>query len=84
MRPMPRRPPELPNPIRGSQPSTSNTPPHLASATEKNEISHFVTTKTKAKNERNDPNSSPRKLERKAYKDYNNSINFFHIYQLIS
>ena len=36
-----------------------------------------MTTKTKAKNERNDPNSSPRKLERKAYKDYNNSIIFF-------
>ena len=43
MNPMPRQPPELPNPTRGSQPSKSNTPPSLASATDKGKIAHFAT-----------------------------------------
>ena len=42
MTPIPRQPPELPNPIRGSQPSKSNTPPNLASATDKGKIGQFA------------------------------------------
>ena len=40
---VPRKPPDLPNPIRDSQPSISNTPPRLTSATDKGKIGHFVT-----------------------------------------
>ena len=47
--PMPRQPPELPNPIRYSQPSNSNTPPNLTNATDKGKIDHFAT-KVKEKN----------------------------------
>ena len=65
MLPMPRQPPELPNPIRDSQPSNSYTPPKLTSATDKGRIG----TKVKKKCKRNDPNSSLGKLERKGYKD---------------
>ena len=71
--PMPRQPHELPNPIRDSQPSKSNTPPNKTSATDRGKIAHFAT-KFKEKYERNDPNSSLRRLDRKGYKDYNNLI----------
>ena len=60
--------PELPNPIRNSQPSKLSTPPNSTSASDKGKIAHFVT-KVKQKYKRNDPNSSLRKLERKGYKD---------------
>ena len=60
--------PELPNAIRDSQPSNSNTPPNPTSATDKGRIAHFAT-KVKEKYKRNDPNSSLRKLERKEYKE---------------
>ena len=63
MIPMPRQPPDLPNPIRDSQPSNSNTPPNLTSATGKGKLAHFAT-KVKEKYKRNDPNSSLRKLEK--------------------
>ena len=68
MTPMPRQPHDLQNPIRDSQPSNSNTPPNLTSASDKGKIAHFAT-KVKEKYKRNDPNSSLRKLERKGYKD---------------
>ena len=68
MTPMPRQPHDLPNPIRDSQPSISNTPLNLNSASDKGKIAHFAT-KVKEKYTRNDPNSSLRKLERKGYKD---------------
>ena len=64
MTPMPRQPHDLPNPIRDSQPSNSNTPPNLTSATDSGKIAHFAT-KVKKKYKRNDSNSSLRKLERK-------------------
>ena len=66
--PMPGQPPELPNPIRDSQPSNSNTPPNSTSVTDKGKVAHFAT-KVKQKHRRNDPNKSLRKLERKGYKD---------------
>ena len=66
--PMPRQPPDLPNPIRDSQPSNSNTPPNSTSALDKGKIARFAT-KVREKYKRNDPNSSLRKLERKGYKD---------------
>ena len=56
--------PELPNPIRDSQPSNSNTPLNLTSATDKGKIAHLAT-KVKEEYKRNDPNSSLKKLERK-------------------
>ena len=62
--PMPRQPPELPNPIRDSQLSNSNTPPNLTTATDKDKIAHFAA-KVKKKYKRNDPDSLLRKLERK-------------------
>ena len=65
--PMPRQTHELPSPIRDSQLSTSNTPQKLTSATDKGKIAHF-STKVKEDNERNNPYSSFRKLERKGYK----------------
>ena len=68
MTPIPRQPPDLPNPIRDSQPSNSNTPPNLKSTTDKGKMAHFAT-KNKEKYERNDPNSSLRELERKGYED---------------
>ena len=68
MTPMPRQPHDLPNPMRDSQPSNSNTPPNLTSASDKGKIAHFAT-KVKEKYQRNDPSSSLRKLERKGYKD---------------
>ena len=68
MNPLPRQPHDLPNPIRDSRPSNSNTPPNLTSATDRGKIAHFAT-KVKEKYKRNDPNSSLRKLERKGYKD---------------
>ena len=68
--PIRRQPHDLQNPIRDSQPSNSNTPPNLTSATDKGKIAHFAT-KVKEKYKRNDPNSSLRKLERKGYKDQN-------------
>ena len=68
MAPMPRQPPDLPNPIRDSQPSNSNTPANLNSASDKGKVAHFAP-KIKEKYKRNDPNSSLRKLERKGYKD---------------
>ena len=40
--PMPRQPLDLPNRIRDSQPSTSNTPPNSTSATDKGKIAHFA------------------------------------------
>ena len=43
MTPMPRHPPALPNPIRDSQPSNSNSPPNLTSATDKSKVAHFAT-----------------------------------------
>ena len=67
MTPMPTQIPELPNPIHDSQPSNSNTPPNLTSATDRGKIAHFAT-KVREKYKRNDPNSSLRKLERKGYK----------------
>ena len=68
MTPMPRQPHDLPNPIRDSQPSNSNTPPNLTTATDRGKTARFAT-KVKEKYERNDPNSSLRKIERKGYKD---------------
>ena len=68
MTPIPRKPPELPNSIRDSQPSNSNTPPNLTNATDKGKITHFMT-KVREKYRRNDPNSSLRKLEKNGYKD---------------
>ena len=68
MTPMPRQPPELTNPKGDSQPSNSNTPPNLTSASDKGKIAHFAT-KVSEKYKRDDPNSSLRKLERKGYKD---------------
>ena len=68
MTPMPRQPPELPNPIRDSNPSNSNTPSNSTSTTDKGKIAHFATN-VKEKYKRNDPNSSLRKVERKGYKD---------------
>ena len=68
MTPIPRQPHDLQNPIRDSQPSNSNTPPNLTSASDKGKIAHFAT-KVKEKYKRNDPKSSLRKLERKGYKD---------------
>ena len=69
MTPIPRQPPDLPNPIRDSQPSKSKTPPNLTSATDKCKIAHFAT-KVKEKFKRIDPNSPLKKLERKGYKDW--------------
>ena len=65
---MPRKPPELPNPIRDSQTSNSNTQINLTSATYKAKIAQFATN-AKDKTRRNDPNSSLKKLEREGYKD---------------
>ena len=66
--PMPRQPPELPNPIRDSQPSNSNNPSNLTSSFDKGKVAHFAT-KVREKYKRIDPNSSLRTLERKGYKD---------------
>ena len=66
--PMPRQQPEQPNPIRNSQPSNSNTPSNSTRVTDKSKVTHFAT-KVKQKYRRIDPNSSLRKLERKAYKN---------------
>ena len=68
MTPMPRQPPEIPNPIRDSQHSNSNIPPMLTSATDKEKKAHFAT-ELKEKYKRNDPNCLLRKLDRKGYKD---------------
>ena len=68
MTPIPRQPHGLQNPIHDSQPSNSNTPPNLTSATDRGKIAHFAT-KVRKKYKRNDPNSSLRKLGRKGYKD---------------
>ena len=68
MTPIPRQPRELPNPLRDSQPSDSNTPTSLTSATDKGKIAHFAT-KVKETFKRSDPNSSLRRLERKGFKD---------------
>ena len=68
MTPMPRQPPYLPNTIRDCQPSNSNTPPNVTSATDEGKMAHFGT-KVKEKCKRNDPKNSLRKLERKGYKD---------------
>ena len=68
MTPMPRQPHDIPNPIRDSQPSNSNTPQNSTTATDRGKIAHFAT-KVKEKYKRNDPNSSLRKQERKGYKD---------------
>ena len=70
---MPRQSHHLPNPKRDSQPSNSNTPPKLTSASDKGKIAHFAT-KVKEKYKRNDPNSSLRILERKGYEDQNNFL----------
>ena len=43
MTPMPRQLTDLPNPMRDSQPSYSNYPPHLTSASDKGKIAHFAT-----------------------------------------
>ena len=43
MTPMPRQPPDLPNPKRDSQPSNSNTPSNLKSASDKGKIDRFAT-----------------------------------------
>ena len=68
MPPKPRQPLDPPNPIRYLQPSNSNTPPNLSSATDIGKKAHCAT-KVKKKYKRNDPNSSLRKIERKGYKD---------------
>ena len=68
MIPKPRQSHDLQNSIRDSQPSKSNTPPNLNSASDKGKIAHFAT-KVKEKFKRSNPNSSLRKLERKGYKD---------------
>ena len=60
--------PELPNPIRDSQHSNSNTPPNFTNATDKGTIAHFAT-KVRETYKRNDPKGSLIKLERKGYKD---------------
>ena len=65
---IPRQPRDLPNPIRDSQPSNSNTPPILTIAKGRGKIAHFAT-KVTEKYKRKDPNSSLRKLEREGYKD---------------
>ena len=59
---------DLRNQLRDSQPSNSNTPPKLTSATDKGKLAHFAT-KVNDKYKRIDPNSSLRKLEREGYKD---------------
>ena len=41
--PMPRQPPELPDPIHDCQPSNSNTPPTLTSANDRDRLAHFAT-----------------------------------------
>ena len=43
MTPMPRQPHDLPNPMRDSQPSNSNTPPNLTIAIDRGKIAHFAT-----------------------------------------
>ena len=53
--------PELPIPIRDSQPSNLNTPPNSTSASDKGKIAHFAT-EVREKYKKNDPNSSLRKL----------------------
>ena len=68
MTPMPRQPHDLPNPKRDSEPFNSNTPKNLTIAIDKSKTANFAT-KVMDKHKRNDPNSSPRKLERKRYKD---------------
>ena len=68
MTPMPRQPPELPNPIRDFQPAISNTSLILTSATDKGKKAHLAT-KVEKKYRKNDPNFSLRKQERKRYKD---------------
>ena len=68
MTPMPSNQPQLPNSIRDSQPSNSNTPPNSTSATDKGKTAHSAR-KVNEKYKRNDPNSSLRKLERKGHKD---------------
>ena len=68
MNPIPRQTTELPQPIGDSQPSNSNTPPDLTSATDEGKTAHFAT-KVREKYKRSDPNRSLRKLERKGYKD---------------
>ena len=66
--PMPRQPHDLQNSIRDTQPSNSNNPPILNSASDKGKIAHFAT-KVREKYKRNNRNSSLRKIERKGYKD---------------
>ena len=78
--PMPRQPHDIPNPIRDSQPSNSNTPPNSTSATDKGKRAHFAT-KVKKKYKRINPNSSLRKLERKGYKDYDNLLTIYNTYK---
>ena len=56
---IPRQSTVLRNPIRDPQPSNSNTPPNLTSATEKRKIAHFAT-KVREKFETIDPISSIR------------------------
>ena len=78
MTPMPRRPPELPNIKGGSQPSNLNTPPNLASATDRGKISQFAT-KVKEEIEIKDSNSSLRKLERKRHTDLYDLLQLFYV-----
>ena len=52
MTPMPRQPHALPNPIRDSQPSNSNTPPNLNNASDRGKIAHFATKVKKSIKER--------------------------------
>ena len=64
MKPMPRRPSELANPMRDLQTCISKIPPNSASATDKGKTAQFAT-KVKEKYKRNDPYTSLRKLEKK-------------------
>ena len=43
MTPMPRQLPEVPNRLRDSQTSNSNTPPKSTSATDRGKVDHFAT-----------------------------------------
>ena len=68
MTPMPKQPPELPNPMNDSQPFNSIKPPNLTEATDKGKIDNFAT-KGREKYKRKALNGSVRKLKRKGYKD---------------
>ena len=60
---MPRQLPKLPELIRDSQTSNSNTPPNITNFTDKGKIAHYAT-KVEEKYKINNPNGSLGKLEK--------------------